>query len=114
LVVFGGTTALALLAALEQPLIPVGTIAFLGMAALLGLGTGAVFALVARLVEPSRVGSVTGVVGAAGGLGGFFPPLVMGAVYGATGDYSLGFVLLALTAGIALAYTATAVRSRAT
>ena len=114
LVSFGGTALLALLASLELPLIPVGTGAFLGMAALLGLGTGAVFALVARLVEPSRVGSVTGVVGAAGGLGGFFPPLVMGAVYGATGDYSLGFVLLAVTAGVALAYTATAVRSRAT
>ena len=113
LFVLSGTTVLALLAALELPLIPVGTVAFLGMAALLGLGTGAVFALVARLVEPSRVGSVTGVVGAAGGLGGFFPPLVMGAVYGATGDYSLGFVLLAVTAGVALAYTATAVRSRA-
>jgi MFS transporter, NNP family, nitrate/nitrite transporter len=114
LVSFGGTALLALLASLELPLIPVGTVAFLGMAALLGLGTGAVFALVARLVEPSRVGSVTGVVGAAGGLGGFFPPLVMGAVYSATGDYSLGFVLLAVTAGVALAYTATAVRSRAT
>ncbi|HSK26200.1 MAG TPA: MFS transporter [Jiangellales bacterium] len=110
---FGGTALLALLAALERPLVPVGTLAFLGMAALLGLGTGAVFALVALLVEPARVGSVTGVVGAAGGLGGFFPPLVMGAIYGATGDYSLGFVLLALTAGAALAYTATVIRPRA-
>ena len=27
------------------------------------------------------VGTVTGVVGAAGGLGGFVPPLVMGSVY---------------------------------
>jgi MFS transporter, NNP family, nitrate/nitrite transporter len=114
LTVFAGTSVLALVAALELPLIPVGTVAFLGMAALLGLGTGAVFALVARLVEPARVGSVTGVVGAAGGLGGFFPPLVMGAVYSATGDYSLGFVLLAVTAAVALAYTGTAVRTRAT
>jgi nitrate/nitrite transporter NarK len=48
------------------------------VAVVLGVGTGAVFALVARLVEPERVGAVTGVVGAAGGLGGFFPPLVMG------------------------------------
>jgi NNP family nitrate/nitrite transporter-like MFS transporter len=113
LVAFAGTAALALVAALEAPLIPVGTVAFLGMAAMLGLGTGAVFALVARLVEPERVGSVTGVVGAAGGLGGFFPPLVMGAVYGATGDYSLGYVLLAVTAGAAFAYTAISIRRRA-
>ena len=113
LVAFAGTAALALVAALEAPLIPVGTVAFLGIAAMLGLGTGAVFALVARLVEPERVGSVTGVVGAAGGLGGFFPPLVMGAVYGATGDYSLGYVLLAVTGGAALAYTAISIRRRA-
>ena len=64
------------------------------MAAALGAGTGAVFALVARLVPPERVGSVTGVVGAAGGLGGFFPPLVMGLVYGALGDYTVGYLLL--------------------
>jgi nitrate/nitrite transporter NarK len=52
------------------------------------------------------VGAVTGVVGAAGGLGGFFPPLVMGAVYSATGSYAWGYVLLALTAAAALVYTA--------
>ncbi|GEC08948.1 hypothetical protein SSP24_66030 [Streptomyces spinoverrucosus] len=53
---------------------------------------------------------MTGVVGAAGGLGGFFPPLVMGVVYGVTDDYTWGYVLLALTAGAAAAFTTTAVR----
>src|SRR5690606_23493692 len=77
--------ALALVASVELPLVPLGTIAFLGMAATLGGGAGAVFALVARLVPVENVGSVTGVVGAAGGLGGFFPPLVMGGIYGAIG-----------------------------
>ena len=48
---------------------------------------------------------MTGIVGAAGGLGGFIPPLLMGAVYGALGDYSLGFVLLALTAAAAAVFT---------
>jgi NNP family nitrate/nitrite transporter-like MFS transporter len=105
--------ALALLAAFELPLVPLGTPAFLGMAAALGAGSGAVFALVARLVPPDRVGSVTGVVGAAGGLGGFFPPLVMGAVYGATNDYTWGYILLAVTAGAASAFTTTAVRRHA-
>jgi MFS transporter, NNP family, nitrate/nitrite transporter len=42
------------------------------------------------------------VVGAAGGLGGFFPPLAMGVVKDLTGDYVLGFVLLALVAAICL------------
>ena len=92
---------------------PVGTLIFLGLAAALGTGTGAVFALVARLVEPGKVGAVTGVVGAAGGLGGFVPPLVMGAVYGATGGYLLGFLLLAATAAAAGVFTATVVRHRA-
>jgi MFS transporter, NNP family, nitrate/nitrite transporter len=109
---YGVVALLAVLAAFELPLIPVGTVAFLGLAAALGVGTGAVFALVARLVEPARVGAVTGVVGAAGGLGGFFPPLVMGLVYGASGDYSLGYVLLAITAAAAGALTTTAVRRR--
>jgi NNP family nitrate/nitrite transporter-like MFS transporter len=38
------------------------------------------------------------VVGAAGGLGGFFPPLVMGVVKSATGGYAVGFVLMSLVA----------------
>lgn len=103
---------LALLASLELQLIPVGTAAFLGLAAVLGLGTGGVFALVSRLAPADRVGSVTGVVGAAGGLGGFFPPLLMGTVQGITGDYSIGFVLLAVAALLALGYTWLVIRPR--
>lgn len=104
--------ALALVAAAEAPLVPLGTISFLGMAAALGAGAGAVFALVARLVPPERVGSVTGVVGAAGGLGGFFPPLAMGVVNSVTRDYTWGYVLLAATAAVAGVFTATVVRRR--
>jgi NNP family nitrate/nitrite transporter-like MFS transporter len=111
--VYGVVAVLALLASLELELIPIGTFAFLGIAAALGAGSGAVFALVARLVAPERVGSVTGVVGAAGGLGGFFPPLVMGLIYGALDDYTWGFVLLAVTAAFAGLFTATTVRQRA-
>lgn len=109
---YGLATALAAVAALQLDLVPGGTVAFLGIALALGAGTGGVFALVARLVPPERVGAVTGVVGAAGGLGGFFPPLVMGSVYGATGSYAVGFVLLAATAATAAALTGTAVRRR--
>jgi MFS transporter, NNP family, nitrate/nitrite transporter len=72
----------------------VGTVAFLAMAAALGAGSGATFALIARVTEPARVGGVTGLVGAAGGLGGFFPPILMGLVRDATGAYSIGFMLL--------------------
>ena len=70
-------TVLALvLAAAYKSMVPL-TIACLTMAVALGLGMGAVFKLVPEWF-PDRVGAVTGVVGAAGGLGGFFPPLVMG------------------------------------
>ena len=111
--VFGAVALLALVASLELELIPIGTIAFLGMAAALGAGAGGVFALVAKLVPPEKVGAVTGFVGAAGGLGGFFPPLVMGAVFSATDSYAWGYVLLALTAGVAFLYTAIVVRRQA-
>lgn len=84
----------ALMLAFQPALMPLGTIDFIVMAAGLGLGSGAVFALVAQSADPSVVGSVTGFVGAAGGLGGFVPPLVMAAIHAGSGSYSLGIVLL--------------------
>ncbi|WP_414170634.1 MFS transporter [Streptoverticillium reticulum] len=95
------------------PLMPVGTIAFLAMAAALGAGSGATFALVALLTPTNQVGSVTGVVGAAGGLGGFVPPLLMGTLYGTYGSYALGLALLCVIAAAALAFTLTRVRKDA-
>jgi MFS transporter, NNP family, nitrate/nitrite transporter len=91
----------------------VGTFAFLAMAAALGSGSGATFALVARVTDPSRVGGVTGLVGAAGGLGGFAPPLVMGYVYGRTDSYAIGLWLLSVTAALTLVMTLTVVRRTA-
>jgi NNP family nitrate/nitrite transporter-like MFS transporter len=61
------------------------------MATFLGLGNGAVFKLVPHEF-PHDAGAAAGVVGAAGGLGGFFPPLFMGVVKDALGTYTLGFV----------------------
>jgi NNP family nitrate/nitrite transporter-like MFS transporter len=101
LVSFVGVTVCAVILAIGYTAIVPLTIGCLAMAMALGLGTGAVFKLVPEWF-PDRVGAVTGVVGAAGGLGGFFPPLVMGVVKSATGGYALGFVLLALVAGVCL------------
>ena len=101
LICFSGTTLFAIgLAAFYGSIVPL-TICCLSMAVMFGLGTGAVFKLVA-LEFPDEVGAVTGVVGAAGGLGGFFPPLVMASVKSMTGSYTLGFVLLAITAAVCL------------
>ena len=78
-------------------------VVFLLMAAAMGLGMGAVFAWVGPSTPPDKVGAVTGVVAAAGGLGGYFPPLVMGATYNATtNSYALGLWLLVLVGAGAL------------
>ena len=73
------------------------TLGALGTAAALGLGNGAVFKLVPQYF-PKETGTVTGLVGAFGGLGGFFPPLILGLIRNATGAYTFGFVFLALFA----------------
>jgi len=91
-------------------LAPAGTIAFLSMAAALGAGAGAVFALVAQRSPAGMVGAISGLVGAAGGLGGFIPPLVMGSIYGRSGSYGLGLALLAFVAVGALIYLVAVVR----
>lgn len=80
-----------------QPELGSFRMAVLATAIFLGIGNGAVFKLVAEYY-PRKTGTVTGLVGAAGGLGGFFPPLVLGIVRDATGSYTIGFVLLALSA----------------
>ncbi|MCB5167743.1 MFS transporter [Streptomyces bambusae] len=90
----GAVALLAVVQAFDPPLDPTATVCLLLMAAGLGTASGAVFALVARVTPQPQVGSVTGIVGAMGGLGGFLPPLVMGAVYSAKDSYSIGFMLL--------------------
>ncbi|HEX3094315.1 MAG TPA: MFS transporter, partial [Candidatus Angelobacter sp.] len=52
---------------------------------------------------PQSVGAVTGLVGAMGGLGGFFPPLALGIIRQQTGSFLWGFVLLAVFAVLCLA-----------
>jgi MFS transporter, NNP family, nitrate/nitrite transporter len=111
--VFGVVAVCASVQSFTPDLMPLGTIAFLTMAAALGAGSGATFALVARSAPASQVGSVTGLVGAAGGLGGFVPPLIMGAVHGATGSYGIGLGLLALVAALSLMLTLSVVRATA-
>ena len=61
----------------------------------LGMGNGAVFQLVPQRFA-GRMGIITGVVGAAGGLGGFFLPSILGAAKDATGTYASGLLLFAL------------------
>jgi NNP family nitrate/nitrite transporter-like MFS transporter len=107
---YGGATVLLLVLSLISVLalgltstnMLIFTIGALGTATMLGAGNGAVFKLVPEHF-PRETGTVTGLVGAAGGLGGFFPPLVLGVIRTRTGSYTLGFVFLVCFALICLA-----------
>ncbi|HEY8227934.1 MAG TPA: MFS transporter [Pyrinomonadaceae bacterium] len=95
--------AVALLGVLMGcPWMPTFTVGALGAAAALGLGNGAVFKLVPQYF-PKETATVTGLVGAFGGLGGFFPPLVLGVLRDAAGAYTWGFIFLAIFALFCLA-----------
>jgi MFS transporter, NNP family, nitrate/nitrite transporter len=109
--VFPITAVMALFMAC--PLMLTFTVGALGMAAAIGLGNGAVFKLVPQHF-PRAVGTVTGLVGAAGGLGGFFPPLLLGAIFSITGTFTLGFVALALFSLICLLVVRTTAHSKGT
>jgi NNP family nitrate/nitrite transporter-like MFS transporter len=93
----------AVLAALapEPRIVPI-TIACLTLGVFLGAGSGAVFKLVPGEF-PENPGAAAGVVGAAGGLGGFFPPIFVGLVKDAEGTYTYGFVGLLVFVAVSLA-----------
>jgi MFS family permease len=93
--VFGGIAGFAWLMA--WPAIVPFTVGALACALLMGLGNGAVFKLVPERF-PAETGTVTGLVGALGGLGGFFPPLLLGAFHDSLGVMWPGFALLSATA----------------
>jgi nitrate/nitrite transporter NarK len=93
--VFGGIAAFSLL--LAWPSMVPFTVGALGCALFMGLGNGAVFKLVPQYF-PKETGTVTGLVGALGGLGGFFPPLLLGAFRDSLGVIWPGFALLSVTA----------------
>jgi NNP family nitrate/nitrite transporter-like MFS transporter len=73
------------------------TVGALGCATLLGIGNGAVFQLVPRYFPMQRA-TVTGLVGAMGGMGGFFPPLLLGMFRDHFGAVWPGFLLLSAVA----------------
>jgi MFS transporter, NNP family, nitrate/nitrite transporter len=87
---------------LAFPIMAAFTIGALGIAGFIGLGNGAVFKLVPEYF-PQSVGSATGIVGAAGGLGGFFPPLALGLIKQETGSFTIGFILLGVFSLVCLA-----------
>lgn len=93
-ILLGGFSACLALVATGPSVGGAVALLFVGMG-LLGMGNGAVFQLVPQRF-PERIGIVTGVVGAAGGLGGFFLPTVLGVGKDLTGSYTSGLFVFAI------------------
>jgi NNP family nitrate/nitrite transporter-like MFS transporter len=91
---FAGVGATMLALATLPPLAATAALLFLGMA-LLGLGNGSVFQLVPQRFA-REIGVITGIVGAAGGVGGFFLNMLMGSLKQSTGSYAGGFLIFGL------------------
>jgi MFS transporter, NNP family, nitrate/nitrite transporter len=96
-------TLIALLYALASFLFPLNIMAWLIVISvgILGMGNGAVFQLVPQRFRKA-IGIATGIVGAFGGLGGFFLPTLLGSVKQLSGSYAFGMLVLALLALVAL------------
>jgi len=92
LFVFGGLTFAGVLLSFTLS-ITLYTIGCLIVAICAGIGNGAIFKLVPYYFS-KQAGIVNGVVSAMGGLGGFFPPIVLSIVFNTTGHYAIGFMAL--------------------
>lgn len=94
--VFGGMTVAGILLSF-MPSLTLYTIGCLAVAICAGIGNGTVFKLV-PLYFSKQAGIVNGIVSAMGGLGGFFPPLMLAFLFNLTGHYAIGFMALSQVA----------------
>jgi NNP family nitrate/nitrite transporter-like MFS transporter len=76
---------------------------------LLGAGNGIVFQLIPQRFQ-REIGAMTGIVGAAGGVGGFLLPSLLGLVKGQTGSFSFGLHAFAAVCLVAAASVRSATR----
>ena len=75
------------------PSLPIYSFGCLLVAFFAGIGNGAIFKLV-PLYFSNQAGIVNGIVSAMGGLGGFFPPIILTILFDWTGHYAIGFMSL--------------------
>jgi len=71
-----------------------------GIMLCLGFGNGVVFQVVSCRFQ-GKMGTASGLIGAAGGFGGFLLPTVFGWLKDLTGTFSSGFLALAIVSGLA-------------
>jgi NNP family nitrate/nitrite transporter-like MFS transporter len=98
LIMLYGGVAILMASISGLPPLAVVTVLLFIMMSLLGMGNGAVFQLVPQRFR-KEIGLITGIVGAAGGLGGYFLPKILGNIKESTGSYTTGFLILS---GIAI------------
>lgn len=92
-----GVVALLMAGISTLPPLAVTTVLLFMAMMCLGMGNGSVFQLVPQRFR-EEIGIVTGIVGAAGGLGGFFLPKILGNLKLATGSFASGFLILSVIA----------------
>jgi NNP family nitrate/nitrite transporter-like MFS transporter len=107
LAVLYGMAALLALGIAQLPALSGAITMLVLLMACLGIGNGSVFQLVPQRYG-RRVGVATGILGAAGGLGGFLLPTLVGSLKQATGTYASGLAVLAGLAVVALVLLAVA------
>ncbi len=93
--------ALALVAVSQAGTLFAAMTAFVVAMLAFGTGNGAVFQLVPQRF-PAEIGVMTGLVGMAGGVGGFYLASSLGFAKQLTGSFSLGFLIFAALATLAL------------
>ena len=98
--VFGAFTVAALILSFA-PSIQLYTVGCITIAMAAGIGNGVVFKLVPMYFQ-KQAGIANGIIAAMGGLGGFFPPLILATLYQLTGHYAIGFMALSQLALVSL------------
>jgi NNP family nitrate/nitrite transporter-like MFS transporter len=97
---FAGLTLAAIVLAFS-PGIGLYTVGSILIAAMAGIGNGVIFKLVPFYFN-KQAGIVNGIVSMMGGLGGFFPPLLLATIHSITGSYSIGFMAFSQVALVSL------------
>lgn len=88
--VFAALTFAAIILAFS-PSIALYTVGSMLIASSAGIGNGVIFKLVPFYFD-KQAGIANGIVSMMGGLGGFFPPLLLSLIHSITGSYSIGFM----------------------
>ncbi|PPD56685.1 MAG: MFS transporter [Methylotenera sp.] len=98
LTMYGIATLLLIIMSFGQPTYQLALAIIIPVMAVLGMGNGAVFQLVPQRFR-KEIGVMTGLVGMAGGVGGFYLAASLGYIKQTTGNYQIGILIFA---GLAL------------